>query len=210
MTTSPARWVLASGNSGKLKEIQTILADIGIELVSQGEFGVESPEETGSTFIENALLKARHAAAATSLPAIADDSGLAVDALGGAPGIRSARYAGPDADSAANVRKLLDALVETPDGERGARFHCSIVVLMSADDPVPLVSQAEWPGEITREPHGELGFGYDPVFFDPAHKLTAAELDPAIKNRFSHRGQALKALDTALAERAVTLELSPE
>jgi XTP/dITP diphosphohydrolase len=197
------RWVLASSNAGKLREIQSILADHGITLVPQGQLGIDTPEESGLTFIENALLKARHATEAAGLPAIADDSGLAVDALGGAPGIHSARYAGPDADSTANVGKLLDALAATPDGERGARFHCSIVVLATPDDPVPLLSQAEWAGEIARTPCGGGGFGYDPVFFDPALGLTAAQLDPAVKNRVSHRGRALKALGTALSERAV-------
>jgi XTP/dITP diphosphohydrolase len=202
VTPASRRWVLASSNAGKLREIQSILADHGITLVPQGQLGIDTPEETGLTFIENALLKARHATEATGLPAIADDSGLAVDALGGAPGIRSARYAGPDADSTANVRKLLEALATTPDGERGARFHCSIVVLTARDDPVPLVSQAEWLGEIARAPRGGGGFGYDPVFFDPALGLTAAQLDPAVKNRVSHRGRALKALGTALSKRA--------
>ncbi len=210
MITRPGRWVLASGNRGKLREIQAVLANTGIELVSQGELGVDAPEETGLTFIENALLKARHASHVTSLPAIADDSGLAVDALSGAPGIRSARYAGPDADSSANVRKLLAALEDTPDSERGAIFHCCIVVLQRPDDPTPLVSQASWRGRITREPLGEDGFGYDPVFFDPAVGMTAAELEPAIKNRISHRGQALAALEAALAARAPGSAQDPE
>ena len=202
MNPGTSRWVLASGNRGKLREIQAALADTGIELVSQGELGVESPEETGLTFIENALLKARHASAVTGLPAIADDSGLAVDALGGAPGIHSARYAGVDADSRSNVRKLLDALEDTPDDQRGAAFHCCIVVLQRADDPTPFVSQASWRGQITHERRGDDGFGYDPVFFDPALGMTAAELDPATKNRVSHRGQALAALEAGLATRA--------
>lgn len=193
-----ARWVLASGNRGKLREIQAVLTGSGIELISQGELGVDSPAETGLTFIENALLKARHASHATGLPAIADDSGLSVDALGGAPGIHSARYAGVDADSRSNVRKLLTALEETPNEERGAAFHCCIVVLQRPDDPTPLISQASWRGQITRERRGEDGFGYDPVFFDPALAMTAAELEPATKNRVSHRGQALVALKAAL------------
>ncbi|MGI9259821.1 MAG: RdgB/HAM1 family non-canonical purine NTP pyrophosphatase [Gammaproteobacteria bacterium] len=192
------RWVLASGNRGKLREIQAVLAGSGIELVSQGELGVDSPEETGLTFIENALLKARHASNATGLPAIADDSGLSVDALGGAPGIHSARFAGVDADSRSNVRKLLTALKETPNEERGAAFHCCIVLLQRPDDPTPLISQASWRGQITRERRGEDGFGYDPVFFDPALGMTAAELESATKNRVSHRGQALVALKAAL------------
>lgn len=198
MTGQPRRWVLASGNRGKLREIAAVLSDSGIELVSQGELDVDSPEETGLTFIENALLKARHASQVTGLPAIADDSGLSVDALDGAPGIHSARYAGVDADSRSNVRQLLAALEDTPDNERGAAFHCCIVVLRRAEDPTPLVSQAAWRGEITRMPRGEDGFGYDPVFFDPALGKTAAELEPATKNRVSHRGQALAALKAAL------------
>lgn len=199
MTGRPRRWVLASGNRGKLREIEAVLAGSGIELVSQGDLAVEAPEETGLTFIENALLKARHASHHTGLPAIADDSGLSVDALGGAPGIHSARYAGVDASSRSNVRKLLTALRDTPDDERGAAFHCCIVVLQRPDDPTPLVSQASWRGQITRAPRGEEGFGYDPVFFDPVLGMTAAELEAATKNRVSHRGQALAALKAALA-----------
>ncbi len=210
MTRGHGRWVLASGNRGKLREIQAVLAVTGIELVAQGELDVETPDETGQTFIENALIKARHASFATGLPAIADDSGLAVDALFGAPGIHSARYAGVDADAGANVRKLLKALERTSDEDRGAAFHCCIVVLQRPDDPIPLVSQASWHGEITRQPRGEDGFGYDPVFFDPAQGLTAAELGPATKNRVSHRGQALAALKAALAARAPEAPDQPE
>ncbi len=196
----PSRWVLASGNSGKLREIQDLLANVGIELVAQGDLEVPSPEETGSTFRENALLKARHAALVTGLPAIADDSGLAVDALAGAPGVHSARYAGPAADSRANIVKLLDALAATPDQQRGARFHCVIVAVQSADDLAPLVSHAEWPGVITRVPAGDGGFGYDPVFYDPVLGATAAELPAEVKNRVSHRGRALKELRVALKQ----------
>ena len=210
MTRTPVRWILASSNRGKLREIEAVLANTGIELVSQGELGVAAPEETGLTFIENALQKARHASRETGLPAIADDSGLAVDALDGAPGIRSARYAGVDADSSANVRKLLAALDQTPDDDRGAAFHCCIVVLRRPDDPTPLVSQASWRGRITREPRGKDGFGYDPVFFDPASGMTAAELAPDIKNRISHRGLALAALQATLTADASAWPRKPE
>ncbi len=201
MTNVPRRWVLASGNSGKIREIQALLTASGIEVVAQGELDVRSPEETGATFVENALLKARHAALETGLPAIADDSGLAVDALAGAPGIHSARFAGPGADTEANMVKLLDALAETPDEQRGARFHCVIVAMLSADDPAPLITYADWPGVIARQPAGEGGFGYDPIFYDPELGATAAQLSAAVKNRVSHRGRALAKLSVALKER---------
>ena len=201
MTNVPRRWVLASDNSGKLREIQALLTASGIEVVAQGELDVRSPEETGATFVENALLKARHAALETGLPAIADDSGLAVDALAGAPGIHSARFAGPAADTEANMVKLLDSLAETPDDQRGARYHCVIVALLSADDPAPLISYADWPGVIARQPAGEGGFGYDPIFYDPEIGATAAQLSAAVKNRVSHRGRALAKLSVALKER---------
>lgn len=177
-----------------------LLTDSGIEVVAQGELGVRSVQETGSTFVENALLKARHAALETGLPAIADDSGLAVDALAGAPGIRSARFAGPTADARANVVKLLDALAETPDEQRGARFHCVIVAMLSANDPAPLISYAAWPGAIARAAAGDGGFGYDPIFFDPVLGATAAQLSAEVKNRVSHRGRALAKLSVALKE----------
>lgn len=201
MTAVPSRWVLASGNSGKLREIQALLTASGIEVVAQGVLDVRSPEESGLTFVENALLKARHAALETGLPAIADDSGLAVDALAGAPGIHSARFAGPEADTQANMVKLLDNLAETPDDQRGARYHCVIVALLSADDPAPLISYADWPGVIARQPAGEGGFGYDPIFYDPELGATAAQLSAAVKNQVSHRGRALAKLSVALKER---------
>ncbi len=194
------RWVLASGNSGKLREFRAVLTESGIEIVAQGELGVHSVEETGSTFVENALLKARHAALETGLPAIADDSGLAVDALAGAPGIHSARYAGPTADARANVVKLLAALADTPDNRRGAHFHCVIVAMLNANDPAPLISYADWPGVITRTPAGDGGFGYDPIFYDPKFGATAAQLSAEVKNRVSHRGRALAKLSVALKE----------
>jgi XTP/dITP diphosphohydrolase len=186
--------VLASGNAGKLAEMRQILAGTGIDLVAQGELGIADADETASTFVENALLKARQAARASGLPALGDDSGLCVDALNGAPGLLSARYAGRHGDSAANIAKLLDAMRDVPDTERGAYFHCSIVLLAHADDPAPLIAEGRWHGHILRAPRGDRGFGYDPVFLDPANKLSAAELDWAVKNRISHRGQALALL----------------
>ncbi len=203
MTSVPSRWVLASGNRGKLREIQALLADSGIEVVAQGELGVHCAEETGSTFVENALLKARHAALETGLAAIADDSGLVVDALAGAPGIRSARFAGPTADARANMLKLLDTLAETPDEQRGAHFHCVIVAILSASDPAPLISYADWPGIIARAPAGDGGFGYDPIFYDPELGATAAQLPAEVKNRVSHRGRALAKLVAALKKRPI-------
>ena len=203
MTAAPGRWVLASGNSGKLREIQALLTDSGIEVVAQGELGVHGAEETGSTFVENALLKARHAALETGLAAIADDSGLVVDALAGAPGIRSARFAGPTADARANMLKLLDTLAETPDEQRGAHFHCVIVAILSANDPAPLISYADWPGIIARTAAGDGGFGYDPIFYDPELGATAAQLPAEVKNRVSHRGRALAKLVAALKKRPI-------
>jgi XTP/dITP diphosphohydrolase len=190
------RWVLATSNYGKLEELRALLTGSGLEIVTQRELGVSSPAETGTTFVENAVLKARHAAAQTGLPAIADDSGLIVDALDGAPGVLSARYAGPGASDADNVAKLLNVLGTTP--YRVAHFHCVIVALRSADDPAPAIAQGSWSGTITHTPRGLGGFGYDPVFLDPLLGATAAELEPAVKNRVSHRGQALAALATLL------------
>ena len=184
--------VVASGNRGKLAEIREILA--GYELVAQGELDIAEVEETGSTFVENALLKARNAARASDLPALADDSGICVDALGGAPGLISALYAGRHGDNAANNAKLLDALRDVPDEKRSAHFHCTIVLLRHADDPAPLIAEGHWHGRILHAPRGSHGFGYDPVFFDPALGQGAGELDPAVKNRVSHRGQALARL----------------
>ena len=199
MTNTPRRWVLASGNSGKLSEIQALLAPSSIEVLPQSEFGVESIEETSNTFVENALLKARHVAAATSLPTIADDSGLVVDALAGAPGINSARFAGPDNQDYDNVTKLLALLEDVADEKRSAQFYCVIVALVAPQNPFPLIGSGIWPGLITRKPRGELGFGYDPVFFDPELKATAAELPSEVKNRVSHRGRALSEIQFALA-----------
>lgn len=192
--------VLATGNAGKVRELAEPLAEFGLEIIAQTDLGVEGPEETGLTFIENALLKARHAARETGLPAIADDSGLAVESLGGAPGIYSARYAGPDASDQQNVEKLLEALQDVADAQRQAAFHCVLVYLRHADDPTPLVFHGRWPGVITHQPVGEGGFGYDPVFFVPQQGKTAAEMTKPEKLAVSHRGQALALLLDALRD----------
>jgi XTP/dITP diphosphohydrolase len=193
--------VLASSNRGKLAELAPLLADAGFVLRTQGELGVDDAVEDGASFVENALLKARHASAATGRPALGDDSGLLVDVLGGAPGLYSARYAGTHGDSAANTAKLLHALRDVPEPARGARFHCTLVLVRHADDPRPLIADGEWQGTILRAPRGAGGFGYDPVFFDPALGLGAAELDEASKNGVSHRGRAIARLRQLLDER---------
>jgi len=190
--------VLATGNAGKVRELASLLNDFGLDVVAQTELNVESVEETGLTFIENAILKARHAAKVTGLPAIADDSGLAVDVLGGAPGIYSARYAGEDASDQQNLEKLLVALKDVPDDKRQAQFHCVLVYMRHAEDPTPLVCHGSWPGVMTREAAGNSGFGYDPIFFVPDAGKTAAELSREEKIAVSHRGQALKLLLEAL------------
>ncbi|MFP1882597.1 XTP/dITP diphosphatase [Lonsdalea quercina] len=190
--------VLATGNAGKVRELADLLADFGLDIVAQTELGVDSAEETGLTFIENAILKARHAARVTGLPAIADDSGLSVDALAGAPGIYSARYAGEDADDRQNLNKLLEAMQDVPDDQRTARFHCVLVFLMHADDPTPLVCHGSWQGTLAHEPAGSGGFGYDPIFFVPDAGVTAAELTRSEKLSRSHRGKALRQLLDAL------------
>lgn len=184
--------VLASGNRGKLKELQQVLATTGLEWQLQSDLGIEDAEETGKSFVENAILKARHASAASGLPALADDSGLCVDALGGRPGIYSARYSGADATDARNNEKLLAELATATD--RGARFVCVLVLLRHADDPRPLICEADWAGQILHQPRGENGFGYDPLFYAPEFDCSSAELEPAVKNRVSHRGQALQKL----------------
>ena len=191
--TLPGRIVLATGNPGKVREIQRILAEFGVEVVPQTELGVGDADETGKTFLENALIKARHAAAATGLPAIADDSGLVVDALDGRPGVYSARYAGANATDDSNIDKLLQELDGVPDERRTAEFHCC-AVCVSADDATSLVAEGRWQGRILTERRGAGGFGYDPVFFDPECGRTAAELGPELKNARSHRGKALAAL----------------
>lgn len=193
--------VLATGNRGKARELQALLGP-GFELLLQSDLGIEAVEETGVSFEENALLKARNAAAATGLPALADDSGLEVDALGGAPGVWSARYAGPAASDAENIDRLLRELDAVPDARRTARFRCVLVWLRSADDPAPLIATGTWEGRIARVPRGTFGFGYDPVFIDLETGLTAAELSPERKNDVGHRGQALRDLARQLAESA--------
>jgi len=192
--------VLASGNAGKLAELRDLLAGSGVELIAQSELGIGDAEETGSTFVENAILKARHAARASGMAALADDSGLCVDALGGAPGLYSARYAGVHGDNAANNAKLLRELDGVPDAQRAAHFTCVLALLRRADDPDPIIATGRWPGRVLHAPRGEHGFGYDPVFLpDDGGGLGSAELEPALKNRISHRGQALAILKTALA-----------
>lgn len=196
------RVVLATGNRGKLAELRAILAGTGIDLVAQSELGIGPPVEDGASFVANALIKARHASRLAGLPAIADDSGLEVDALGGRPGIHSARYAGPAASDEDNNRRLLQALAGVPPAARTARYRCAMVWVDRADDPQPLVCEAAWEGSIAAAPRGAGGFGYDPLFVVAGGPLTAAELPAAVKNRSSHRGQALAALAAALAARA--------
>ena len=190
----PRELVLASGNAGKLAEIQSLLVATGIRLRAQSEFGIRPPPETGETFLANALLKARYAAQRSHCAALADDSGLEVDALGGAPGVYSARYAGDGASDAANIDKLLTALDTVPEALCTARFRCVIVCVSDADDPQPLIAQGCWEGRILRERRGAGGFGYDPIFLDLTSGLSAAQLDAAAKNVRSHRGQALRGL----------------
>ena len=190
--------VLASGNPGKVREINQLLAEIDLNVVPQSEFGVAEAEETGLTFVENAILKARNAALHTGLPAIADDSGIEVDALNGAPGIYSARYAGAGASDRANLEKLLADLAGVTEAQRTARFQCLMVCLRHAHDPTPLICQGTWEGRILFSPRGENGFGYDPVFHVPTHDCSSAELPPEVKNALSHRGQALRKLLDAL------------
>ncbi|HHQ15120.1 MAG TPA: RdgB/HAM1 family non-canonical purine NTP pyrophosphatase [Chromatiales bacterium] len=190
---SVTRVVLASDNAGKLKELQDLLGD-RFELVPQRELGVTGADETGTSFTENALLKARHAAAVTGLPAIADDSGLEVRALGGAPGVHSARYAGQQSDDAANNARLLDELKNVPPGQRTARFRCVMAFVRNADDPEPVLAEGIWEGAIATAARGLNGFGYDPLFIDRETGRHSAELEPADKNRRSHRGKAARAL----------------
>lgn len=186
--------VLASGNLGKLREINDLLKGTGIEVSSQSRFGIPAAEETGATFLENAILKARHAARHAGHPAIADDSGIEVDALGGAPGVHSARYAGVSASDSENLQKLLAALHDVPSDKRTARFQCVMVYVRDARDPSPIVARGTWSGRIAFAPRGDNGFGYDPVFLVPGRGCTSAELAPEEKNRLSHRSQALRAL----------------
>lgn len=195
------RLVLASNNQGKLTELAELLSPLGLTPVSQGSLGVGEAEEPAVTFVENAILKARHAARQTGLPALADDSGIAVDALHGAPGVRSARYAGDGASDQENLQALLTAMKTIPDGQRGAAFHCVLVYLRHADDPTPVICHGHWRGRILREPRGDGGFGYDPVFLVPEFDCSAAELTRAQKASVGHRGKALRQLIATLQDR---------
>ncbi len=186
--------VLASNNPGKLRELDAVLRPMGWELVAQGDLGVPEAEETGTTFEANALLKARHAAACTGLAALADDSGIEVDALDGRPGVYSARYAGSQCDDEANNRLLLQELEGVPEEQRGARYQCVIALVRTAEDPDPLIARGAWEGRILEAPQGHNGFGYDPLFYVPTHGCASAELEPDVKNALSHRGAALRAL----------------
>lgn len=199
MPTSPQKVVLASSNQGKLREFQQLLSSAGFDIVPQSEFDVPDIEETGLSFVENALLKARNACAHTGLPAIADDSGLEVDALLGAPGIYSARFAGAHCSDADNNQKLLQELSAYPEQERRARFQCLLVFLRHQHDPVPLICQGTWEGRILTQPAGENGFGYDPLFYIDAEGCTSAQLPSHRKNQLSHRGQAMARLLSALS-----------
>ena len=195
--------VLASNNKGKVHEFGEMLSTINLEVVPQATFNIEDADETGLTFVENAIIKARHASAIAGLPAIADDSGLEVDFLKGAPGIYSARYsdmenAGKDATDEKNLLKLLDALKDIPEEKRTARFQCVLVYMRHAEDPTPIICQGTWEGIITTKKHGDNGFGYDPIFYVPTHNCSSAELSSEEKHKLSHRGQALKKLLNAL------------
>lgn len=184
--------VLASGNAGKLKELSSLLAPLGIEVLPQSAFNVSEAEEPHPSFVENAIAKARHAARATGLPALADDSGLCVDVLGGAPGVLSARFAGEPKSDARNNALLLERLADEP--KRGARFYCALALVRHADDPQPIIACGEWRGEILETPRGQGGFGYDPLFLVPDLDQTAAEIDHELKNVLSHRGNAMRQL----------------
>jgi XTP/dITP diphosphohydrolase len=197
-TSIQSRIVLASGNAGKVREFQQLLGDCGYEVVPQSEYKVESAEETGLTFVENAILKARHACSETGLPAIADDSGIEVDALNGQPGIYSARFAGEGATDAQNNEKLLKSLQGVPEAERTARYHCVLVYMRHAADPTPIICQGSWEGRILTEPAGAGGFGYDPLFFVESHQSSAAQLGKEEKGRISHRARASQQLLAAL------------
>lgn len=191
--------VLASNNEGKLAEFNQVLTTYPIDVVPQKKFDISDAEETGTTFIENAIIKARHATQHAHLPAIADDSGLVIDALNGAPGIYSARYAGNHGDATANYERVLQKLQNVPQSQRQAHFHCTLVYMTSATDPEPIVVSAQWHGFILTEPYGTQGFGYDPIFFVPNYNCSAAELDSDIKNQISHRAQAIRLLLAQLA-----------
>jgi XTP/dITP diphosphohydrolase len=193
------RLVLASGNPGKLAELNALLRDAGFEVVAQASLGVTEVAETGLSFVENALLKARHAARTTGLSALADDSGICVEHLHGAPGLYSARYAGRHGDNAANNAKLLRELDGVADAQRGAFFICVLALLRNADDPAPLIAESRWHGRVLHAPQGTHGFGYDPLFLPDGQTVSSAQLEPTLKNRISHRGQALAKLRDKLA-----------
>ncbi len=194
------KFVLASNNKGKLREFNDMFASMSINVLPQAEFGIEEVDETGLTFVENAILKARNAALHSGLPAIADDSGIEVDALNGVPGIYSARYAGIGASDTDNLNKLLLALEGVPHEQRTARFQCLLVYMRHENDPTPVICQGTWEGFILETPQGENGFGYDPVFFVPEHNCSSAELSSELKNSLSHRGKALKLLASQLVK----------
>ncbi len=193
-TNNQQEIVIASNNQGKLKEFIQLFSDLPYKAIAQSDFGVTSVEETGLSFVENAIIKARHACQQTQLPSIADDSGISVDALRGAPGIYSARYAGEECDDNANNALLLENLKATPELQRTARFHCALAFLRYAEDPCPIICQASWEGQILLEAQGKNGFGYDPLFYLPLSGCSSAELEPEQKNRISHRGQAMQKL----------------
>lgn len=195
--------VLATGNQGKVREMADLLSDFGFDVVAQSEFNVSEVAETGTTFIENAIIKARHAAKETGLCAIADDSGLGVDSLKGAPGIYSARYAGEGATDQQNLEKLLKAMEGVPESERTARFHCVLVLMRHENDPTPIVCHGKWEGRILTQAEGDNGFGYDPVFFVPEDNCASAQLEPTRKKQLSHRGKALKQLFATLSEHSL-------
>jgi XTP/dITP diphosphohydrolase len=195
--------VLATGNAGKVREFAQLLAEFDAEIIPQTQLNVSNVPETGLTFVENALIKARHAAEITGLPAIADDSGIEVDALNGAPGIYSARFAGENATDVDNNQLLLQQLQSIPEAERTARYHCVIVYLRHALDPTPLICHGIWEGRVLTAPQGDNGFGYDPLFLIPEQQCTAAQMPPDLKNKLSHRGQAMRELQAALQARAL-------
>lgn len=190
--------VLASGNAGKLREFQQIFAHSGMDVLPQAEFAITDAEETGLTFVENAIIKARHAAKLSGLPALADDSGLAVDFLDGAPGIYSSRFSGANATDQSNNELLLQRLKDVPENLRTASFHCVLVLMQHAEDPVPLIFHGQWQGIILPKAQGEQGFGYDPLFYVPEHQCSSAELSAELKNQISHRGKAVAALIQAI------------
>jgi XTP/dITP diphosphohydrolase len=200
--TMTKKIILASSNQGKLKEFQQLLSGCGFEVLPQSDFFSESVEETGLTFVENALIKARYACSKTNLPAIADDSGIEVDALNGRPGIYSARYAGVDASEKKNNSLLLEELINIPDEKRTARYHAVLVYMRHAEDPTPVICHGVWEGLILREPRGAGGFGYDPLFYVPTHNCTSAELSKEEKNRISHRGKAMRELLEKISQQA--------